>query len=214
MASNDSPIASPRPRGRPRDPERMARVLKAAKKHFTDHGYDGASIDAIADASGVSKVTIYSYFPTKAALFQAAVTHRVEKQFASEDWAALDPAKPQEALMRIGKAFLALMRSPDVINQHRSLYGAQGIDATAAAGFFAAGPQKLVNAVAEYLRGAHRAGSLNVVDPHLAANQYLSLFLGLGQIRALLGLTLPSKREDEVLLRANVALFLHGLGKN
>jgi AcrR family transcriptional regulator len=208
MVNPDSSPNERRPRGRPRDPERMARVLEAAKKHFTEHGYEGASIDAIAEVSGVSKVTIYSYFPTKAALFQAAITHRVDRQFANVDWTGLDPKNPREALTRIGRAFLALMRSPDVINQHRTLYGAQGLDSAAAEIFFAAGPQKLVDSVAEYLRAAHRAGSLKVSDAALVANQYLSLFLGLGQIRALLGLTLPTKREDDALLKANVELIM------
>jgi TetR/AcrR family transcriptional repressor of mexJK operon len=213
MSQTDTSRSGRRPRGRPRDPERMARVLEAAGKHFNEHGFEGASIDAIAEASGVSKVTIYSYFPTKTALFQAAITHRVDEQFAHLDRATLDPHNPREALTRIGRAFLALMRSPDVINKHRTLYGAQGMDTTAAESFFAAGPQRLVDAVADYLRAAHRAGSLKVPDAAMAANQYLSLFLGLGQVRGLLGLTLPTKREDDALLRANVALFLRALGK-
>ena len=200
-----------RGRGRPRDPERMARVLATAKKHFTEHGYDGASIDAIAAESGVSKVTIYKYFPTKAELFRAGITHRVEAQFAGVDAGELDPRNPREALTLIGRAFVGLMRSPDVIKHHRTLYGAQGVDPAAAESFFAAGPRKIVDAVALYLRAARKAGSVNVTDPDLAANQYLSLYLGLGQIRALLGLSLPSKREDDALVRANVDLFLRAV---
>jgi AcrR family transcriptional regulator len=202
-----------RPRGRPRDPERVQRVLEAAKKQFSEHGFEGSSVDAIAKASGVSKVTIYSYFPTKADLFHAAISHRVAREFGHVDRAMLDPANPRDALSRIGRAFLTLMRSPDVINQHRSLYGAQGTDTAAAAAYYAAGPVPLVNSVAEYLREADRADSLHVRHPLLAADQYLSLFLGLGQIRGLLGLTPPSKRENDALLKANVELFLHGYAR-
>jgi len=189
----------------------MARVLEAAETQFCEHGYDGASIDAIAAASGVSKVTIYSYFPTKADLFQSAINQRVESQFAEVDWARLDPRKPREALTLIGRAFLALMRSEDVIKKHRTLYGTQGLDSTAAESYVAAGPMKLVSAIAMYLDAANKVHSLQVTDTELSANQFLSLFLGLGQIRALLGLSLPTKREDEELLRANVELFLRGL---
>jgi hypothetical protein len=64
-----------------------------------------------------------------------------------------------------------------------------------------------------YLRAAHRAGSLKVSDAALAANQYLSLFLGLGQVSALLGLALATKREDEEMLSANVELVLRALGR-
>lgn len=186
----------------------MARVLEASKKQFSERGYEGTSIDAIAEASGVSKVTIYSYFPTKAVLFQAAITHRVETVFGAQEPARLDPRKPRAALTQIGRGFLTLMRSADVINQHRSLYGALGQDTAAAESFFAAGPQLLVDSVAQYLRAAHRAGSLCVTDPDMVANQYLSLFLGLGQVRSLLGLAPPPKREDDRLLKANVEMML------
>src|SRR4029453_8812282 len=109
----------------------------------------------------------------------------------------LDGRNPREAVTRIGRAFLGLMRSPDVIKRHRTLYGAQGVDTAAAESFFAAGPRKIVDSVAAYLRAAQKVGSVNVSDPDVAANQYLSLYLGLGQIRALLGLSLPGKREDD-----------------
>ncbi len=198
----------PRPRGRPRDPERMARLLEAAKKHFTEHGYEGGSLDAIAEASGVSKVTIYSYFPTKADLFEAAITHRIETQFSIAEWSRLDPRKPAEALTRIGRGFLSLMRSQDVINHNRALYGALGKDTAPAETFYAAGPLTCTGAVSDYLRAAHRAGSLKVSDPALAGNQYLALYLGLGHIRTLLGLTPPTKAEDDALVKSNVALFL------
>ncbi len=50
---------APQPRrGRPRDPERMRRVLDAAKQHFYEHGYEGANLDAIANEAGVSKMTV------------------------------------------------------------------------------------------------------------------------------------------------------------
>jgi AcrR family transcriptional regulator len=48
----------PSRRGRPRDPERQRRVLNAARQHFYTHGYDGASLDAIALEAGVSKMTV------------------------------------------------------------------------------------------------------------------------------------------------------------
>ncbi len=146
-------------------------------------------------------------------LVRSAVTPARACRWVDGATAALDPNNPRAALTRIGRAFLALMRSPDVVNKHRTLYGAQGLDTAAAESFFAAGPKRLVDAVAAYLRAAQRAGSLRAPDAEMAANQYLSLFLGLGQVRALLGLTLPTKREDAALLSANVALFLRALGK-
>ena len=59
--------------GRPRDPERMRRVIEAAAQQFLEQGFERTSMEAVAKASGVSKMTIYSYFPTKSALFEAVL---------------------------------------------------------------------------------------------------------------------------------------------
>jgi AcrR family transcriptional regulator len=57
-----------------------ARILDAAQRVFLEKGYNGASIDEIAEQAPASKPTIYAYFPNKEALFTAVVT-RVIKGF-------------------------------------------------------------------------------------------------------------------------------------
>ena len=53
-----------------RSPSRRAhdQVLDAALKLFADRGIDATSMDAISEASGVSKATIYKHWPDKDAL--------------------------------------------------------------------------------------------------------------------------------------------------
>src|SRR6188508_2800650 len=65
-----APSAAP---GRPKDMEKHAAILDAAMRLFPARGYDGVSVDAIAQAAGVSKLTVYSHFADKEALFRAAV---------------------------------------------------------------------------------------------------------------------------------------------
>ncbi|MEO1336508.1 MAG: helix-turn-helix domain-containing protein [Myxococcota bacterium] len=50
-----------------------ARLLQTAAEHFALHGYDGASINRISVAAGYAKGTIYGYFDSKAALFEAVL---------------------------------------------------------------------------------------------------------------------------------------------
>ena len=59
--------------GRPKDLEKRASILQAAKRLFTTQGFEGTSMDAIASAAGVSKLTVYSHFQDKERLFAAAV---------------------------------------------------------------------------------------------------------------------------------------------
>jgi TetR/AcrR family transcriptional repressor of mexJK operon len=195
-------------RGRPRDPERMRRVLDIAQQHFVTQGFERTSLDSIAKDSGVSKMTIYSYFPSKEALFEATVAGRTDTVFNVARTAALNPVHPKTALTRVGGEFLTLMRDDAVIGVHRMLYGSAAHQPTAGTGFYQQGPHRLITELALYLRAAHQAGTLVVHKPDLAADQFLSLFLGGGHIRALLGLGKPSSQSDAELLRENVALFL------
>src|SRR5258707_15490370 len=53
------------------------RILDAARKVFLDRGFEGASIEEIADVARSGKPTIYARFRDKKALFTAAVTRYV-----------------------------------------------------------------------------------------------------------------------------------------
>jgi AcrR family transcriptional regulator len=48
------------------------KIISVAMEQFAAHGYEGARVDAIAAASGVSKGAVFSYFTSKAGLFLAA----------------------------------------------------------------------------------------------------------------------------------------------
>ncbi len=66
------PKARPgRKSGAVRDPERTsAAILAAAIDEFSEHGFGGARIDAIAARAGVNKRMLYHYFGDKDALYE------------------------------------------------------------------------------------------------------------------------------------------------
>lgn len=68
---------APRARGRPRQfaPED---ALEAAMRVFWAQGYDGASIDALVAATGLTRSSLYLAWGGKEALFLAAVEHYAE----------------------------------------------------------------------------------------------------------------------------------------
>jgi AcrR family transcriptional regulator len=76
----NQPLPRHRPPGQGRKPVRAAqrqrakreRIIQAAMEHFARHGYDGARVEMIAAAAGVSKGCAFSYFTSKAGLFLAA----------------------------------------------------------------------------------------------------------------------------------------------
>ncbi|HEX5414780.1 MAG TPA: TetR family transcriptional regulator [Chloroflexota bacterium] len=67
-------------RGRAKDAiAAQAAILDAAEAAFADHGFAGARIDAIAEASGYNKSLIFHYFDDKLGLY-TAVLRRADQQ--------------------------------------------------------------------------------------------------------------------------------------
>jgi len=64
------------------------RILDAAKRVFLDHGFEGATIDEIAEEARAGKPTIYARFPNKKALFAAVVSRKVRENTKPERIAA------------------------------------------------------------------------------------------------------------------------------
>src|SRR5690606_2086124 len=79
MSAMSRPARNPTPPGRPKDLEKRAAILDAAKTLFPERGYEGTSMDAIAQAAGVSKLTVYSHFQDKDTLFVEAVKAKCEE---------------------------------------------------------------------------------------------------------------------------------------
>jgi AcrR family transcriptional regulator len=61
------------PRWARRKQARPAELLAAALEVFTERGYAAARLDEVARRAGVSKGTVYLYFPSKEELFKAVV---------------------------------------------------------------------------------------------------------------------------------------------
>src|SRR5690606_34138534 len=59
---------------------RLARIIAAATQLFLRDGYAATSIEAVLDASGGSKATLYSYVSTKDDLFRAVVQEAVRNE--------------------------------------------------------------------------------------------------------------------------------------
>ena len=66
----------PRPRSRKRDPNRQ-RIVDAARVHFFSHGFRRVTMDDLAEELGISKKTLYAYFPGKFDLLEAVLADKL-----------------------------------------------------------------------------------------------------------------------------------------
>ncbi len=64
-------------RGRPRKEGRPEEILAAGFREFAEKGFHGARLDNVAARAGVAKGTLYLYYDSKEALFEAAVRSRI-----------------------------------------------------------------------------------------------------------------------------------------
>jgi AcrR family transcriptional regulator len=99
-----------RKRGRPVDEamraQRREEILTSAAGVFAARGYQGTDMQAVADAAGVAKGTVYLYFASKEELFLAAVDQGVKSMKDYIDAAIEGLTDPLE---RIGKAVRAYL---------------------------------------------------------------------------------------------------------
>ena len=73
-------------------------VLDGAREVFLRDGFEGASVDDIARAAGVSKATLYSYFPDKRLLFLEVAKAECRRQADEAEELISDDAPVAEVL--------------------------------------------------------------------------------------------------------------------
>jgi AcrR family transcriptional regulator len=82
------------------------RILEAAERVFLERGFEGASVDEIADVARAGKPTIYTRFPGKEALFGAVLARRVREVTGSYERIEPTGGTIEERLASIATAIL------------------------------------------------------------------------------------------------------------
>jgi AcrR family transcriptional regulator len=63
----------------PRDDDVAARIIAVARQDFFAHGFRGVTMDDLAGELGMSKKTLYAYFPTKTDLLRAVLLDKFRR---------------------------------------------------------------------------------------------------------------------------------------
>lgn len=203
----------PRRAGRPRDPAKYAAIVEAARAAFFARGLHAATIEEIAQAAGVSKVTVYSRFGDKETLFEEVI--RVESaRMASVFEDGLASGQGLEAqLNAFGTALAGFKFSEEHVAVDRVLMNEIAQSPPLARRFFAAGPQLCMGRLTEVLAEADSRGEISVDDPAMAADDLCGLWLGVFDLGIKLGLEpLPSPDEIGRRVRRGTRLFLKMVG--
>ena len=65
------------PLSKPTASEGRLRVVRGARHHFFAHGFRSVTMDDLAEELGMSKKTLYAYFPSKRALLEAVIDDKL-----------------------------------------------------------------------------------------------------------------------------------------
>ncbi len=157
------------------DPAKRAAILDGAARVFLEKGFDGAGVNDICRAAGVSKSTLYVYFDTKEALFGTLVEHERDRLFAGVE-RQLEGDAPLEARLQGFAARLAeIICSPPVIRAQRTVIGMAERMPELGAQFYEGGAQRSQRMLARALDREVAAGRLAAPDTGLAAYQLVEL---------------------------------------
>jgi TetR/AcrR family transcriptional repressor of mexJK operon len=173
--------------GRPLDAAKRQAIVETAAQHFFANGYAATSIEQIAADAGVSKVTIYNHFGDKRALFAAAVEgqcQRMPEHFAIE---GTQPGTIRERLTAIGESMVFFLSRPEMIQFDRRIAAETEHEPAIGAAFLDAGPRPMKRAFAAWLEHARAAGELAIADAELAAEQFVSMCKGMGDLERRFG---------------------------
>lgn len=193
--------------GRPLDAAKRAAIVDTAAHHFFHHGYAATAIEQVAADAGVSKVTIYNQFGDKRALFAAAVECECEKMRGHFSLDAMPQGTIRDRLTAIGQAIFAFLFRPEMLQFERRIAAETEGDPAIGLAFLEAGPWRMKVGFGAWLARAHEAGELTIADPLLAAEQFVSMCKGMGDLERRFGATVSPEERDRRIAGA-VDVFL------
>jgi AcrR family transcriptional regulator len=201
--------AAPKWRRCPAD--RPEQIIKAALEVFGECGLANARLQDIAERAGVSKGTIYLYFPNKEELFREMIRQTAVAAIERAEQAHV-PGTPANQLLAFMRGYWAFVRSPVFITIYR-LVLAELHQFPDLARFYAhevvARGQKLMAGIIS--RGIE-AGEFREMDPMVAARMLVAIIVMNGIWRdEHTGVPLLAHKSDEEVFSELAQFYLHAI---
>jgi len=176
-------------------------VVEGARKIFLADGYEGASVDLIAKEAGVSKATLYNYFPDKGLLFMEVATRECQRH-AEVAVQAIDPPLSAPVVLRqIAEQLQAFMLSDLGSGMFRICTAESGRFPQIGQEFCKYGPEVVCKAIVPFLQAATQRGELEIEDYELAAYQFMELIKAELWVKRIMGIDCdfsPEKRQKVI----------------
>ncbi len=157
------------------DCAKARQIIDGAKKTFMALGYAGTSMNEIVRRAGVSKGTLYAYFPTKEALFEAIIREECELRSEQVPDTVEPGADVAETLTTVAESYIRLAVAPVSQDLFRVAAAEACRFPELAQTFYKSGPAKGGARLARLLAGFAADGQLAIDDAAHAAMRFRQL---------------------------------------
>jgi TetR/AcrR family transcriptional regulator len=165
------------PRWRRLPEERPRQILDAAFAVFAERGLAQARLEDIAKRAGLSKGTIYLYFPNKEELFREVVRSTVIAQIERGEAVFESERDPRQALLSWMEGYWAWLRSPVFPAMHRLVNSELHSFPDLAAFYATEVIERAQRLVCGMIERAMDSGIFRRSDPLVAARMLSALFI-------------------------------------
>ena len=198
--------------GRPKDMEKRAAILAAAKALFIRNAFAGTSMDAIAADAGVSKLTVYSHYGDKDNLFREVIRSRIQDLLPEETYFFDAHVDIKETLLRVALTHAHLDCNAETVGTFRAILSdcRQGNPRYGKL-IWEEGATRTHGLMERLLQQAVDAGQLEIDDVARASGQFLALIKGNLMMRQMFGcMDCPQSYAEEIeaTARDGVTMFL------
>ncbi|MDG6778408.1 TetR/AcrR family transcriptional regulator [Thiomicrorhabdus sp. zzn3] len=189
---------------------RQQKFIEVAEHFFLENGYESTSVNEIVKIAGGSLGTLYRLFGNKLGLFEAVFKKKSKELFSQFDRADFWTDDLHNSLFQFGNSLQKLALSRDGIAIYRLVVTENNLDQGEIQKiFYKYGPQTAICMLSTYLQKQLDNGKIELIDPQLAASQFLEMIKGPFTLRALFGEEIQQKELDMALEQA-IHIFLQG----
>ncbi len=197
----------------PRKGRKYDDVLAGARTVFLTQGFEGASVDDIARAAGVSKATLYSYFPDKRLMFLEVASAECCRQVIEAEDKISPNVKLQDALQIAAVTLVEFFTSDFYLRMFRVIVAESERFPELGKQFYETGPLMARNRIVDYLIEAEQRGEVLIEDKTLAADLFSEMCRADLFYQMLFGITSnPSQADKDRIINGAVAMFMARFG--
>lgn len=183
----NAPATPRRTRGRPPDDAKHAAILAAARSLFFSGGLQRLSIEAVARAAGVSKVTVYAHFSDLPGIIRAVILAQRDQMTTALEGLPTGPQNLRQALIDFGCCLMDFLTGDEFLTLQRLLATQAVQQPWLGLLVYREGAEATHGKLAGLLADAVARGDLRPHDSHRAAEQLLGMWQGIQTTGLLIG---------------------------